>query len=158
MKVSNVNTKKNVSICSKLTMRTPERRQWRRSGVCIVNFGTDFTRCCFFHCWLWTRKCRLRKSTFTKQHLHLQNQSNICDGGYLRSSHQRFYVKKVFLEILQNSQESTCAQVFSCQFCGISQKTFFTEHLWVTASAYSRWLLSQKAPPLIGSRCVSVFG
>ena len=26
------------------------------------------------------------------------------------------------------------AQVFSCEFCKISQNTFFTEHLWATAS------------------------
>ena len=36
--------------------------------------------------------------------------------------------KKVFLEILQNSQENTCArvssQVFSCEFCKISKNTF----------------------------------
>ena len=25
-------------ICSKLTIKTPDRRQWRRSGVLIVNF------------------------------------------------------------------------------------------------------------------------
>ena len=64
-------------------------------------------------------------------------------------------VKKVFLEISQNSQESTCARVsflmkmqdkacnfikketlplvFSCEFCDICKNTFFTEHL--------RWLL-----------------
>ena len=68
---------------------------------------------------------------------------------------RRFLYKKVFLEISQNSQENTCArvsfliklqaacnfikketlaQVFSCEFCEISKKTFFTEHLWVTAS------------------------
>ena len=46
-------------------------------------------------------------------------------------------VKKVFLEISQNSQENTCArasfliklqalaQVFSCEFCEISKNTFF---------------------------------
>ena len=38
---------------------------------------------------------------FYKQHL------NIC-----RSSHQRCSVKKVFLEISQNSQENTCASLF----------------------------------------------
>ena len=50
-------------------------------------------------------------------------------------------LKKVFLEISQNSQENTCArvsfliklqtlaQVFSCEFCEISKNTFFTEHL-----------------------------
>ena len=60
--------------------------------------------------------------------------------------------EKVFLEISQNSQENTCArvsffcnfvkketvaQVFSCEFCEISKNTFFTEHLWATASGPS---------------------
>ena len=58
----------------------------------------------------------------------------------------------MFLEISQNSQENTCArvsflikacnfikketlaQVLSCKFCEIFKKTFFTEHLWATAS------------------------
>ena len=57
--------------------------------------------------------------------------------------------ENVLLEISQNSQENTCtrvfcsetfikketlAQLFSCEFCEISKKTFFTEHLWTTAS------------------------
>ena len=68
--------------------------------------------------------------------------------------------EKVFLEISQNSQEITCArdsslikvtscyrpeacnvikketlaQVFFCEFCKISQNTFFSEHLCTTAS------------------------
>ena len=70
---------------------------------------------------------------------------------------QRYSVKKVLLEISQNSQENTCtrgsflikknfikkvlnfikkeylAQVFFCEFCEVSKNTFFTEHL--------RWLL-----------------
>ena len=75
--------------------------------------------------------------------------------GQFRSNHQRCSRKKVFLEISQNSRETTCArvyflikllaacnlikretlaQVFSCEFCEISQNTFFTEHLWATAS------------------------
>ena len=37
-KVSNRNTKTRCEICSKLTINTPERRQWCRSGVFIVNF------------------------------------------------------------------------------------------------------------------------
>ena len=62
--------------------------------------------------------------------------------------------KKVFLEISQNLQENTCvrasfyrasftpvsealAQVFSCEFCKISDNTFLTEHLWTTVSNYS---------------------
>ena len=34
----------------------------------------------------------------------------------------------MFLEISQNSQENTC------EFCEISKNTFFTEHVWATAS------------------------
>ena len=37
LKVSNRNTKTRFEICSKLTIKTPERRQWRCSGV-FVNF------------------------------------------------------------------------------------------------------------------------
>ena len=36
-KVNNRNTRTRFEICSKLTIKTPERRQWRRSGLCIVN-------------------------------------------------------------------------------------------------------------------------
>ena len=65
-------------------------------------------------------------------------------------------VKKVYLEISQNSQENICArvsfliklacnfikketlaQVFSCEFCEISKNTIFTEHLWTNASGVS---------------------
>ena len=42
--------------------------------------------------------------------------------------------KKVFLEISQNSQESNCAQVFSCEVCEIFKNTFFTERIWTSAS------------------------
>ena len=79
---------------------------------------------------------------------------------------QRCSAKKVFLEISQNSQQSTCARVsfliklqgeacnfikketlahvFSCEFCGISKNTFFTEHFWTTVSK-----LTQKDSPSI---------
>ena len=71
-------------------------------------------------------------------------------------------VEKVFLEILQNPQENTCArvlfliklqayaynfikketlaQVFFFEFCEISKNTFFTEHFWTTASIF--WYMS----------------
>ena len=65
----------------------------------------------------------------------------------IRSSRKRCFVKKVFSEISQNSQENTCArvsflinfikketlEVFSCEFYEISENTFFTKHLWTTA-------------------------
>ena len=74
----------------------------------------------------------------------------------IRSSHQRCSVRKMFLEISQNSRENTCARVsfliklqvevrcnfikkenlalvFFYEFCKISKNTFFTEHLLATA-------------------------
>ena len=79
--------------------------------------------------------------------------SSIYDGSflgkYIRSSQRKYSVKKIFLEISQNSQENTCArvsffnkvtdlrpqacnlvkketlaQVFYCEFCEISKNTF----------------------------------
>ena len=38
LKVNNRNTRTRCEICSKLTIKTPERRHWRRSGVFIDNF------------------------------------------------------------------------------------------------------------------------
>ena len=39
LKVNNRNYRTTCEICSKLTIMTPEWRQWHRSGVFIVNFG-----------------------------------------------------------------------------------------------------------------------
>ena len=44
-KADSINTRASPGICSKLTIKTPERRQWRRSGVFIVNFETYFSPC-----------------------------------------------------------------------------------------------------------------
>ena len=40
---------------------------------------------------------------------------------------------------MPDSPFETLAQVFSCEFYEIFQNTFFTEHLWETASA--SWLI-----------------
>ena len=45
LKVNNRNTRTRCEICSKLTIKTPERRHWRRSCVVIVNFE-HFTPYC----------------------------------------------------------------------------------------------------------------
>ena len=37
-KVNKRSTRRKCEICSKLIIKTPERRQWRRSGAFIVNF------------------------------------------------------------------------------------------------------------------------
>ena len=69
---------------------------------------------------------------------------------YTEAVVQRCSVKKVFLEISQNSQKSTCArvsflikllatlaQVFSCEFWEISKITFFNRTPPVAASGES---------------------
>ena len=76
---------------------------------------------------------------------------------FAEAATRRVLWKKVFFEISQNSQENTCArvsflirlqvsnfikrealaQVFSCEFYEISKNTFFTEHLWTTASVFA---------------------
>ena len=79
-----------------------------------------------------------------------------------RSSHRRCSVKKVFLEFSQACnfiKIETLTQVFSCEFCEISKNTFFTEHIWVTASeskaimkVYSKAMASHKGRDLTYSK------
>ena len=44
-KVTNRNTRTRYEICSKLKIKTPERCQWRRSGVFVFNFEHISTPC-----------------------------------------------------------------------------------------------------------------
>ena len=37
-KVNSRHTRTRYEVCSKLTIKTPERRQWHRPGIFIVNF------------------------------------------------------------------------------------------------------------------------
>ena len=59
-KVNNENTRAMCQVCSKLAIKTPKHLQWSSSGVFIGNFKQIHTSFYFFHCWLWTRKYRLR--------------------------------------------------------------------------------------------------
>ena len=47
LQVNNRNTRTRCEICSKLTIKIPERRQWHRSGAFIFNFEhiSHFTTC-----------------------------------------------------------------------------------------------------------------
>ena len=49
-KINNGNTRAMCEICSKLTINTPERRQW------LLNLNRFYTMLCCFHCWQWTSK------------------------------------------------------------------------------------------------------
>ena len=55
-KVNNRSTGKRCEICSKLTVKTPERHRWRRSGVSIINFEHILILFYCFYCWLWEGK------------------------------------------------------------------------------------------------------
>ena len=47
LKVNNRKTSTRCKICSKLTLKTPERRYWHRSGVFAVNFIVNFVNLVF---------------------------------------------------------------------------------------------------------------
>ena len=59
-------------------------------------------------------------------------QSLLLHNSCTKSSHPRCSVKSVLRNFLL---KKTLAQAFSCQFNKISRITFFTEHLWGTASS-----------------------
>ena len=62
-RVNNRNTRTRCEICSNLTIKTPEWRQWRRSGVFIVNFEDILHLVLvFLLLTFWASKCRLVKS------------------------------------------------------------------------------------------------
>ena len=105
---------------------------------------------------------------------HEQKRYKIWQKWSSRSSHQRCSIKKVFLEISQNSQGNNCTrfsiliklqvsglqlikketleQVFSCEFYEISKNTFFTEHLWTTASGVTPREIIKVAPQVKGTQ------
>ena len=50
---------------------------------------------------------------------------------YLDKIYFCFAIIKLFKHTIK---KEALAQMFSCEFCEISKNTFFTEHLWATAS------------------------
>ena len=46
-----------IEVCLKLTIKTPEQCQRRRSSVFVVTINIFHTLFFCFHCWLWARKC-----------------------------------------------------------------------------------------------------
>ena len=64
-RVNNRNTRSKYELCSKLTVKTPERR-WRRSSVLLLTPSIVHTLFLYFCCWLWTSKYGLDKRLFIK--------------------------------------------------------------------------------------------
>ena len=63
-KANNRNIRRRLEISWKLTTETPERHQWGRSGVVIINIFQNFFWC--FYCWLCISK-RLLSTVFVRQ-------------------------------------------------------------------------------------------
>ena len=53
-----IETIEQCEIYAKLTIKTPERRQWRRCGVLLLTLNRFHTMFWCFHCLLWTYRCR----------------------------------------------------------------------------------------------------
>ena len=77
-KVNNRSTRQMCKICSKLTQKTPERPQCRRSGVFIVNFE-QFQFFLVFLLLIWANKCYLGKISL----LQRQNSMQLLDLLYI---------------------------------------------------------------------------
>ena len=52
-----------------------------------------------------------------------------------------FFKKRCFKKFRKIIKKETLPQVFSCELYEISKSTFFTEHLWATASDYGLFWL-----------------
>ena len=63
------------------------------------------------------------------------------------------FLIKLHVQAFNFITKETLAQLFSCEFCEISKNTFFTEHLWATASAGIYWFIHiyEREPFLCGS-------
>ena len=72
LKFNNRSNKTMCEIYSKLTIKTPERHQWRPSGIFIVNSELISHIVWCFHCWLWTSQCQsgTTEHKILKTHLH----------------------------------------------------------------------------------------
>ena len=77
------------------------------------------------------RRCSVRKGV-------LRNFAKLS-GKHLCQS--LFFNKVAVLRAVTITKKQTLRQMFSCEFCVISKSKFFTEHLWATASVWSKWSL-----------------
>ena len=51
-------------------------------------------------------------------------------------------------------KKETLAQAFFCEFCEICKKTFFTEHLWTTASVNCTGVFRTQLNNQVGAFCM----
>ena len=113
-KVNDGNIRTRCGICSKLTIKTPERRNWRRSGVFIINFGTYFTPC----------------SSVSIVNFEQVNTGWVVFSalGIFGSSICRGSANYMFLKMLQSSQESTYVGGFFDNIVGCRAATLLKKN------------------------------
>ena len=119
-KVNNRNTRTICEICSKLTIKTPERRQmellvktvngwksltiykkssiWHRSGVFIVNFEQIHRLFWYFYCWLLTSKYHLGYVPYNSSVISC----SVSDPSSFNGCNDNFYVFNQFNPLRAN--------------------------------------------------------
>ena len=125
-------------ICSKLMLII---KTWRHSGGIILSLELMLFGCSDVSIVVLNKyKCQLEWQVKLISHIKLQSfnfTQTRClpKKGWLLSSKQ-FLTEAAAggFQAATLSKKETLAQAFSCEFCKISKNTFFTEHLWATAS------------------------
>ena len=84
-KVTNGNTRTIWEICSKIKIKTPGQRHWRRSGVFFVNFEQISRIVLVFLLWLWTSKYRQAKSLQKTKTDRSRRPEVLCKKGVLQN-------------------------------------------------------------------------
>ena len=108
LKVDNGNTKKMHEICSKLTVKTPERRHWRCSIVFVVNFENIAHPFLVFLCWLWKIKFLL----WILERIAVKKLGGIADKKFQKIYHSFHALVSIKTEGYQNSKEIFCGKIF----------------------------------------------
>ena len=135
--------------------------QWWSIKKCILQNFAKFTAHVFFRVWDTCEAltqvfsyefCGVFKNTFFIENFRATPSKHfpaLSSSLSFRSRHRRCSVKKIFFEILQNSQEKTCARVsflnkvaglrlgdrcFPVNFANFLRTPFLREHFQATAS------------------------
>ena len=138
LKVNNRNTRTRCEICSKLTIKTPERRHWCRSGVFILNFKHNSH---FLLLFLLLTSSRLIAGRVIKSKWLLQFEKFVSEVIRYVMNFTKFRGKNLwgslFSKFADGRPAEALAQMFAFEFYEIFKFTYFVEHLRMAASGIS---------------------
>ena len=95
-----------------------------------------------FISWLVSRKVWIHSQTIFLWHGEKQKQPPECSVGegvlwnFAKFLGKHLCQSLLFDKVAVLRKKETLTRVFSCEFCEIFKNTFFTEHLWTTASKH----------------------